>query len=526
MESSTTGANGLYGSPSFGELIAEALDRYPERDAFRADGVATTYRALAQRISRACQMYEAIGLDAGDGLAVLAGNAVDTYALLAAGYISGLRVVTLHTRGGEADHAFILSDSEARVLIVEPDFEERAVSLRRTCPQVEHWLSSGPSRFLEDFWASASRFQPQSLLPRGDDDTIVRLAYTGGTTGRPKGVVITNRTIRTQSLTLLSATCFADPPRYLCALPITHGAGGLITAILIRGGCVVLKKRFEPETFIEAIVGERCNATWMVPTTIYALLDHPRTREVDWSGLRTLVYSGAPMAPARIREALDVFGPCLIQMYGQAEAPAHVLLMTQDEHAHASAEQLAAAGKPFPGVRVALLDDDNQPVAPGEPGEICVRGPLVMAGYWKQPELTEAAFAGGWLHTGDIARQDRDGYYYIVDRKKDMLISGGFNVYPREVEDVLARHASVSQVAVIGTPDSKWGEVVTAYIVLRKDSDADVRELMEMVRAEKGEIHVPRLIHFVDDLPLTSVGKVDKKALRALASSTEANRSS
>lgn len=505
----------LYQSASIGHLIAEAIGRFADREAFRTDGRATTYRELGELVSRICQAFDKLGLEPGDTVTMLAGNAMETYALLAAIYISDLKAVSLQTLGGAEDHRFIIGDADTRLMLLEPEFEERGALLREACPDVRHWFAMGKTSGFDDFWDLMRALSPRKLSPRGTRDSIARLAYTGGTTGRPKGVMISNRVSVTQTTLCLAVTHYEDPPRYLCALPITHGAGSLLTGILTRGGTVIVQRKFEARKFIDALIEERCNATWMVPTAIYAVLDHPRAREVDWSGLKTLVYSGAPMAAPRIREALDVFGPCLVQMYGQAEAPGHVLLLTQSEHARASLERLTSAGRPFPGLLVDILDDESNPVPQGEIGEICVRGQLVMEGYWKQPEQTEAAFAKGWLHTGDLARRDADGFYYIVDRKKDMLITGGFNVYPKEVEDTLARHPAVSQAAVIGLPDSRWGEAATAFIVLRDGQSVEGQTLMDLVRADKGPVNVPKKIHFVPSLPLTSVGKVDKKALRA-----------
>jgi fatty-acyl-CoA synthase len=534
MSHDATTAGDLRAGATFGAMIAAAVARHPTREAFVSAGVSTSYRRLGERISQACQALAQCGLRRGDAVALLAGNAMQTYALLAAVYVSGLRAVTLQTRGGQGDHIYIVNDARARAVIADPEFEERVHALRQACPAVTCWLftgeapaghaGSGRAPVPEDFWAIAQRFAPAALQPVGDADDVVRLAYTGGTTGRPKGVMLTNRGMAAQTLTLLAGTHFADPPRYLCALPMTHGAGGLITGMLVRGGCVVVQPQFHAERFIETFVAERCNATWLVPTALYALLDHPRCRETDWRGLTTLVYSGAPTAPARIREALDVLGPCLVQMYGQTEAPAHVLLLTQQEHAEADPTRLASAGKPFPGVSVALLDDDHLPVRDGEVGEICVRGPLVMAGYWQQPDMTAAALAGGWLHTGDLARLDDDGFFHIVDRKKDMLISGGFNVYPKEIETVLARHPAVSQSAVVGLPDSRWGEIVAAFVMLRDGGNVDAQTLMDLVRVEKGAVCVPRHLEFVDTLPLTSVGKVDKRALRERAGAQRSAR--
>jgi fatty-acyl-CoA synthase len=245
------------------------------------------------------------------------------------------------------------------------------------------------------------------------------------------------------------------------------------------------------------------------------LLDHPRTRSVDFSRLHSLMYGAAPMTPARIREAIGVFGPVLVQGYGQTEAPNTLLTLTREDHLSQDDRRLASAGRPYPGITLAVLDDDDRPVTQGQVGEICVRGSLVMSGYWKQPEQTAQALRNGWLHTGDMAWQDEEGYFYIVDRKKDMIISGGFNVYPKEIENVLATHAAVASVAVIGVPDPKWGEAVKAVVVLRPGASTTEAELMALAREKKGPVAAPKSVDFVESLPVTALGKPDKKALRA-----------
>jgi fatty-acyl-CoA synthase len=228
-----------------------------------------------------------------------------------------------------------------------------------------------------------------------------------------------------------------------------------------------------------------------------------------------LMYGAAPMSPARIREALAVFGPVLAQGYGQTEAPNTILTLTREDHARGNDECLSSAGRPYPGLRVALLDDTCNEVETGAVGEICVRGPLVMSGYWKQPELTAEALRGDWLHTGDLAWQYAEGYYYIVDRKKDMIISGGFNVFPKEIEDILTAHPAIASAAVIGVPDPVWGEAVKALVVPRSGARPNADELIALVKQKKGAIYAPKSIDVVDTIPVTVLGKPDKKALRA-----------
>jgi fatty-acyl-CoA synthase len=248
---------------------------------------------------------------------------------------------------------------------------------------------------------------------------------------------------------------------------------------------------------------------------IYVLMDSPLAETADLSSLETLFYGASAMSPTRLAEGIEKWGKIFFQCYGQSEAPMVLAHLKKAEHDLEHPERLASCGRPTPWVRLALLDDDNVEVAKGEPGEICVRGPLVMEGYHGLPEQTAEAFAGGWLHTGDVGRFDDDGFLYIVDRKKDMIITGGFNVFPREIEDVIATHPSVAQVAVIGVPDETWGEAVKAVIVARPGESVDPSEIQALVKQAKGSVQAPKSVDIVEAIPVSPLGKPDKKALRA-----------
>jgi fatty-acyl-CoA synthase len=272
---------------------------------------------------------------------------------------------------------------------------------------------------------------------------------------------------------------------------------------------------FSPAEFFGMIEQHRITATMLVPVMIYVLLDSAESRSADLSSLQTIFYGASAMSPTRLAEGIRRWGPIFFQFYGQTEVPMTISVMHKREHDPDDLERLGSAGRPVPWVHLALLDDDNRPVAEGEAGEICVRGPLVMKGYRGLPEQTAEATAGGWLHTGDIGRLDADGYLHIVDRKKDMIISGGFNVFPREIEDVIGAHPAVAQVAVIGIPDDRWGEAVKAVVVLRPGQSVDAAELVSRVKAAKGSVQAPKSVDFADAIPMSPLGKPDKKALRA-----------
>ena len=505
----------LHDGVRFGDLLLEAIDRRRARIAFVHGATSVTYAELGERIAVALSGFRGLGLQPGDTIAQLSGNSIELYAAMAAAYIGGYRSLTLHAMGGAADHAHILADSKARILIADRAHADHARKVLASLPSgAPRLLLHQPESDLPYFWQPGGTPEPLPRRAVGGAEDIVRLAYTGGTTGRPKGVMLSNRSLVTNTLLALAGIDWPEEVRFLCPAPISHGAGSIVAPTLIQGGIVILQDRFSPAAFFEAAARHRATVTWLVPTMLQALLDAPAVEAAGMRTLETLIYSGAPMAPARIRQALDRFGPILFQCYGQTEAPNTVLRLSRAEHIGADDARLASAGRPFPGVDVAILGDDGEEVRAGEAGEICVRGPLVMSGYWRQPEETAQACAGGWLHTGDIGRRDAEGYIHIVDRKKDMIISGGFNVFPKEVEDVLTAQPQVAAAAVVGVADPKWGETVTALVVLRPGAETTVEALAEAVRAAKGPVHTPKLIRIVEALPLTGLGKPDKKAIR------------
>ena len=327
--------------------------------------------------------------------------------------------------------------------------------------------------------------------------------------------MIPHRSLVTRTLLL-----YADwdwPPRSVSwRRPHRHAAGVTLYPILLRGGFVRLVQGFETEAYCRVIEQEKITAVFLVPTLIYALIDAPLVRNrFDLSSLDMIVYGAAPMSPDRLREGIRLFGNVFVQLYGQTEAPQCITTMRKIDHDDSKPGRLGSCGRPNPLVDIKLFDADMREVGPGEPGEICVRGTLVMDGYWKRPEATAEAFRGGWLHTGDVAIRDAEGYLYIVDRTKDMIISGGFNIYPREVEDALMAHHAVASAAVIGIPDDKWGEAVKAFVVLKpvpattpRSSGLCQGQARRAVVAEIDRLHRRHSGH--------RLGKIDRKAARAV----------
>jgi fatty-acyl-CoA synthase len=462
------------------------------------------------------QALEARGLRRGDGVACLSANRIEPFLLTAASYVMGLRVTHLHPLAAADDQEFIIRDAEVSAFFFDPcTYVESARTLGARIPGLRVF-GFGCNDLGEDILAAAATFEPGPIVSASRADDVCFVVYTGGTTGRPKGVMHTHRTHVALMMAELAEWEWPQESVFLAITPISHGAGVCIMPVLLRSGTFVMTNGFTPERFFELVQKHRVTSTFLVPTMIYALLDYAASHEVHVPTLELVIYGAAPMASARLREAIQAFGPIFMQIYAQSEAPNCVTVLRKRDHdPDRFPGRLASCGMPIYSNQVALLDEDGKEVPSGSTGEICVRGPLVMAGYWKRPEETELAFRYGWLHTGDLARSDEDGYLYIVGRSKDMIISGGFNVYPAEIEQVLAAHPAVSAVAVIGVPDVKWGEAVKAVVVLRPNHAASADELIARVREAKGAIYAPKTVDFVDSLPVTSLGKPDKRALRA-----------
>jgi fatty-acyl-CoA synthase len=514
----------LYAGSTIGGLIITALNRYPERTAFIGGTGEFTYDEVAAHISRAIQLLQSLGLQKGEAVVQLSRNKPEQWFIAAACYIAGYRSVTLHALGSTPDQAFTINDSEAAVAIFDAYFSAKVEELQIVCPAVRHWRSHDDVAGSESFWSAAARFEAAALVDETEAEDIIRLAYTGGTTGRAKGVLLSSRSILYQAMLSMIDRDWPERPIFLCPAPISHGAGGSVVPTLARGGTFILMPRFDVREVLDAVPRHRANMLHTVPTMIYALLDHPDTRSADLSSLQAINYGASPISPTRLQEALRTFGPILCQTYGQTETPSSITILRKADHLVDDLDRLGSCGLPYSGIQVELLDAECKAVAPGAVGEICVRGPIVMSGYWKLPEQTEEAFRGDWLHTGDLAYRDGRGYFHIVDRMKDMIISGGFNVYPKEIETVLESDPGVSAAVVIGLPDDKWGEAVTAVIVAR-DPAPSAERLIALVRDAKGAVAAPKSIIFVDAFPLTPVGKPDKSEMKKRLAARRADQS-
>jgi fatty-acyl-CoA synthase len=499
-----------------GDFVAHALSRDLERLVIIGrDGERVSARQFGAAISRHQQYFESLQPRPARA-AVLAKNRVEVLYVTSGLSFAGVVLTALHPMGSIEDYLYVIEDAEIDTLVYDAEhFEHIAVALAQRAPRLRHILAMGTGSAGQDLAAGVQAFAPQKLIaPQADPAALYRIAYSGGTTGKPKGIMCSHLSAATATQIQLSEWEWPAEIRHLICAPLSHAGASTLTPILVKGGCMVVLPGFDPVGAMQAIQTHRITSALMVPTMIIAMLDHPRFGEFDLSSLQVIFYGASAFPAPRLRQAIEKIGPIFFQFYGQAEAPMSVTVMRRAEHDVSDLSRLSSCGRPTPYVRVALLDDQGGEVSDGEPGEICVRGPLLMSGYLNKPEETAAAFAGDWLHTGDVAIRNPDGFLRIVDRKKDMIVSGGFNVFAREVEDVLTEIPGVRQAAVIGVPDAKWGEAVKAVVVLEPNATVTAELIIARVRERKGAVQAPKTVEFVEALPLSPLGKPDKKALR------------
>jgi fatty-acyl-CoA synthase len=494
----------LHQGVSVADLARAALTRAPERVAVVQDGRSWTYRQLARMVWQFARAFGTLGIQRGEGIAALLPNGIEVIALRLATQLAGYRYTAMRGKAGIADQAHILSDGEIRLVVHDAAL---GATLAEAAAGKAVKLAALP-----DFLAVAARERDEVYYGACSEDELAALSYTGGTTGKPKGVMLPHRSVVENVRIVLSDYQLPAELRMLLCTPLSHAAGSLVLPVLLRQGTIHIQSGFDPGALLAAIARERITALWGVPTMIYDLLQSSELGRADLGSLETFIYGAAPIAPTKLLEALERIGPVFMQHFGQTEAPNVISVLRREDHDAKRPHLLQSCGQATSGVRVELLDDHGKSVPAGE---ICVQGRLVMAGYWKRPEATAETLKHGWLHTGDVARRDAEGYLYIVDRKKEMIVSGGFNVFPREVEDVLAAQPGVAAAAVIGVPDERWGEAVKAFVVRSAGSQIAAEELIAAVRRAKDPLHAPKSVEFVAALPLTPVGKVDKVSLRA-----------
>ncbi|MEY9211775.1 AMP-binding protein [Thermobifida halotolerans] len=492
------------------DLVRGPATRFGQKTAVVEGDRRITYGELDERVGRLGALFRDSGLRPGDRVALLAANELEYPEIQAACLRSGFALVPLNTRLAERELRFILSDCAPDLLIAGRGEERRAAALAAEVG-IAHVLGLGTPEDLPSYDAALRGATADPDADPDDPELPATILYTSGTTGSPKGAVVDRLGFTARVMTnAVELEARADDV-HQASLPMFHIAAFLSYAHIAVGATVVMLPEFAPDAALRVMERERVTTTVLVPTTIAMLLESDLIHKVDLSALRLIVYGGSSIEPGPLRRALERFGCGFHQQYGMTETGGQTILRPAD-HDPADTEKLSSGGTEAVGLEVMVVDEEDTPVPRGEVGEVICRGPSVMLRYWNRPEATAEALRGGWFHTGDMGYRDSRGYLHITDRRNDMIITGGENVYPREVEAVLAEHPDIAEVAVVGAPDPKWGQVVTAVLVGQAPPDA---ELTAWTRERLAGYKVPRRWERVERLPRNVTGKVLKHQLRA-----------
>lgn len=496
-------------------LFRRGATLYPDRACLVDGAVQRTYSEVDSSSNAIAAQLQKSGFGTAH-CAVYSGNSALAFECILGIFRAGAVFVPVNSKNHISDNIGLIDNFDVEVLFYDVRFSAEAEIIRQNCPRIGAFIcmnGDGKAGCSLQEWIEEPNGHPTAIDE--NDGRIVSIYATGGTTGLPKGVTFTSRT-----WDAMAANYFPHLPRkglstYLIVSPITHAAGTIGLLMLAEGATLVIHDGFDATKILDEIERSRITHLYLPPTAIYMLLAEPSLRERDFSSLQGFIYTSAPMSVDRLKECLDVFGPVMIQFWGQTEAPIFCTCLSPDLHRREGAEaaRLASCGQRTLFTEVGVMDGEGRLLPPGERGELVVRGDLVMNGYYKNPQATAEASRFGWHHTGDVGFMDRDGFVYIVDRLKDMIITGGFNVYPAEVEAALMQHRAIQDCAVIGIPDGKWGEAVTAFVEIRGDVKPD--ELMAFCKARLGSVKAPKTIEIVQELPRTAVGKVAKKEIRS-----------
>jgi long-chain acyl-CoA synthetase len=505
-----------------GLLFHWALTRYKDHTAVVFKDMRLTFSQMDSRINRLSNGLLALGLTKGCKVAVLMNNSIESAASLFAVPRAGLTYVSLNARHSPREHVEVLNDSEADALIADEAFLDLLEPVLSSVPGLKQVIVVGASRpgwlTYDELTADQSADPPEVEID--EDEDIERLQYTSGTTGRPKGVIWTFRTgYNVMANVLMNLDQPIGPSDVnLNSGPLTHAAGLMMMTYYSRGATNIILPRFDEHQILETIEKERVTSLLLVPTMLYRLLQVPDLKSFNLKSVRRIWYGTAPMAVEKLTEAIRVFGNVFRQNYGMSEIAQPITFLGPEDHvidgSEVQARRLSSAGRPAMGVEISVAGEDGTPVKPGEIGEILIRSNKLMKGYWKSPQETAEAFKDGWFHSRDMATVDEDGYIYIMDRKSDMIISGGFNIYPREVEEVIMAHPGVAEAAVISVPDDIWGEAVKAMVVLKNGVHLTETDIIEHCKKNLASYKKPTSVDFIREIPKNPYGKVNRRTLK------------
>ncbi len=508
---------------TYADVIYRNALLYPDKEAFIYGSKRITFSGFNANVNRLVHALQSMGLKKGDGVGILSWNCLECTEINGAAMKGGFIAVPFSPRLQAEELRYLINDSEVKVLFVGKELLPLVISLTDRLPKVEQYVSLeekvAEMAFYDDLLHPFLDTEPETDVK--EDDPFI-IFYTSGTTGIPRGAVYTHYKKIEEARTKIITAGLRHQDKHVMILPLFHiGGWSHFWAFFLIGACNVImpNRSFDPSATLQTIQIEKATDLHIVPTHLVALLALPDLDRYDLRSLKQIWYAASPMPLELLKRGMARFGPIFGQGYGQSESGPDITILPEEGHrviSGAEAEQkiLSSCGQPCLGVHVRIVGENGNDVEPFEVGEIIVQSRSVMAGYWKKPELTAETIVEGWLHTGDVGYYDERGYLYIVDRKKDLIISGGENVYPREVEEVLYQHPAVSEAAVIGLPDEKWIERVHALIVLKKDAHVTPEEIIQFCKERIAKYKAPRSVEFVESLPKNPQGKILKRDLR------------
>jgi acyl-CoA synthetase (AMP-forming)/AMP-acid ligase II len=508
---------------TFADIIYRNAILYPDSEAFVRGAERVSFKDFNARVNRLVHGLDALGLRKGDIIGVLSWNQLEYLEVFGAAMKGGFVLAHFNPRLQAGELAHLVNDAGTKVLFLGPELVE---TIEQVHAQIDTKFfltfggAQGRAAACREMVAGQPEGEPE---PRVCEDDLLTIFYTSGTTGVPRGAIYTHR--QKMENTVLKALDigveFGD--RHLVVLPMFHiGGDSHVWPFFLVGGCNVVMPRpsFDPEQTLRAILEEQITDVHIVPTQLIALLNLPGIEQYDLGCLKRIWYAASPMPTEVLKRGLEVFGPVFMQGYGQTESGPDITFLNKANHREAMRSPeaqgvLASCGQPFFRVHVRIVDADGRDVEAGEIGEIIVQSKRIMTEYWRKPQETEETIRDGWLYTGDLGYYDAKGFIYIADRKKDMIISGGENVYPKEVENVLYRHPAVREVAVIGVPDPYWVERVHAVLTLKENAQATQDEIISFCREHIAHYKAPRTVEFVESLPKNPQGKILKREIRS-----------
>ncbi len=504
-----------------GDFIAKTAVRFPNHIVVVDQQKRLTAKELLERVNRLANALLDLGLKKGDRVAVLLNNCRQSIECFYGIARAGLVFVPLNTRYSAQEDLYMLNDAEARAILVGQESVEVIRSILSEASALSYVIcvtdrAPESTKSYEELLAKASPQEPSVEI---SDEDPYSIRYTAGTTGRPKGVIHSHRNnIVMLYNVLMDGFPIQAGDAIALTAPVTHASGTQILPHIVRGAKVVVLPGFDVRSLLETIQKERITTLYLVPTMIVMILVYPELKKYDLSSLKTIRYGASPISPEVLKRAIEVFGNIFVQGYGLTEGLNPLTLLLKEDHILDGSEKklkrLSSIGREVTVARVRIMDEGDRFLPPGQIGEIVVQSGQNMKGYWKNAEATAEALRGGWLHTRDLGYMDEDGYIYLVDRKDDMIVSGGFNIYPKEVEDVLYMHPAVLEAAVFGVPDDKWGEAVKAAVSLRQGMQATEEEIIEHCKKHLASYKKPKSVDFIETLPKSAYGKILRRSLK------------